>query len=61
VDDGPVDDILMKSLDLDGLQMINCIKFWRYLSADEAFDVKYRVTRIEMDPENRATPVPVAA
>lgn len=35
------------------LEIINRIKFWRFLTGDENFDVHYWLTRLENKPENR--------
>ena len=35
------------------LEVVNRIKFWRWLTGDEKFDVQYWLTRLENMPENR--------
>ncbi len=36
------------------LEMVNRVKFWRFLTGDETFDMSYWLTRLENEPENRA-------
>lgn len=36
--------------DTGRLEMLNRVRFWRYLSGDESFDMDYWATRIENDP-----------
>ncbi len=37
------------------LEIINRIKFWRFLTGDDNFDVHYWMTRLENMPENRVS------
>jgi hypothetical protein len=37
----------------DRLEILNRIKFWRFLTGDENFDAHYWLTRLENMPENR--------
>ena len=34
------------------LEIVNRVKFWRFLSGDDSFDVQYWLTRLENEPEN---------
>ncbi len=36
------------------LEMVNRVKFWRFLTGDETFDMSYWLTRLENEPENLA-------
>ncbi len=36
------------------LEMVNRVKFWRFLTGNEAFDISYWLTRLENQPENLA-------
>jgi len=50
----PVQQILMKpepwfELDTGRLELVNRVRFWRYLLGDESFDTDYWLTRVEND------------
>ncbi len=36
------------------LEMVNRVKFWRFLTGNQAFDISYWLTRLENEPENLA-------
>ena len=35
------------------LEVVNRIKFWRFLIGDETFDVSYWLSRLENEPRNK--------
>jgi hypothetical protein len=37
------------------LEILNRIKFWRFLTGDDNFDAHYWLTRLENMPEKRVT------
>ena len=36
------------------LEMVNRVKFWRFLTGNQAFDISYWLTRLENEPDNLA-------
>ena len=54
IDDPEISQVLLRNHDWygneDRLEIVNRIKFWRFLTGDDRFDVGYYLSRLENQP-----------